>query len=105
MKFQTASQEDMQAGEGNYLKVPGTFHMTVDQIHDGKKPNGDMFDGVTVVLEVVDGTVRNEGGCTEKGKTKTLYLGYPAMKMEKHPSSQHEMDLCLTPPISALTSL
>ncbi len=55
--------------DGQFLRTPGIYHLAVQDVTVGAGPSGKAIDGFTVALEVLDGTVRSESGCTEIGNT------------------------------------
>jgi len=54
MSFEFDAPEDI-GGEGDGLKAPGVYHMTVTQIHEGTSNKGKVIDGFTADLSVIGG--------------------------------------------------
>jgi hypothetical protein len=53
---------DDMTGGGAYLEEPGTFHLLINEVHDGCGPNGNPIDGFSIECEVLAGTVENCSG-------------------------------------------
>ena len=71
MSFQFDQPDEFPA-ESNFLKAPGTYHMSVLDIATEDK-DGKLIEGFRVNMEVLDGTEKDkDGNCTEKGKTHQL---------------------------------
>lgn len=66
MSFDWEAPEEFAQG-GNFLDTPGTYHALIQDVKTTDK-EGKVLDGFRVEFVVLDGTVRNEKGCTEVDK-------------------------------------
>lgn len=67
MAFEMEVPEDLGNSGGNFLRKPGTYHCTVTQVYEGLAPKSKsgeqkIIDGFSVVLDVLEGTVKTELG-------------------------------------------
>ena len=62
MEFEAS--EDVGGGSGGFLNEPGTYHLIVDDVLDGKLSNGDSMKGFTLKLKALAGTVDGQAGNT-----------------------------------------
>lgn len=69
--FEVEVPDDFES-ESNFLSQPGTYHCVIEDVKIGVGPKGNAYEGATVTLSVLDGTVP-----TEKKKTKAHMVGFP----------------------------
>jgi hypothetical protein len=55
-------EADDMTGGGTYLDQPGTFHLLINEVHDGCGPNGNPIEGFSIECEVMAGTVEDCAG-------------------------------------------
>jgi hypothetical protein len=65
--------------DGQFLKEKGIYHCSVQDVMIGTGPSGKAIDGFSIQLGVLDGTVRNEQGCTQVGRTISVTLFNPKL--------------------------
>lgn len=67
-------------GDANRLKKEGSFHFAIDNLDtEPVSEEGKALDGWRVSMQVLDGTVRENGVCTEKKKTIDILLFNPKL--------------------------
>jgi len=62
-------------GEGGGLTTPGTYHLVINDVREGESAKGSPIDGLTITVEVMDGTVKGQAG---KTRSESLFL--PSLK-------------------------
>jgi hypothetical protein len=62
-------------GEGGGLSTPGTYHVVINEVREGESATGKAIDGLTITVEVLDGTTKGMGG---KTRSESLFL--PSLK-------------------------
>lgn len=88
MRIPTAKGEDLTGG-GDFLNLPGTYHLLIDQMHVGMTVKDEPNDGTAVECTVLDGDVQ---GQAKKKVSVTLW----DIKMDKPVEEQHVTVRCLT---------
>lgn len=88
MRIPTARGEDLTGG-GDFLNLPGTYHLLIDRMHVGMSVKDEPIDGTTVECTVLDGDVQ---GQAKKKVNLTLW----DIKLDKPVEEQHVTVRCLT---------
>jgi hypothetical protein len=69
--FEVEVSDDFE-GESSFLTKPGTYHVIIEDVKVGVGPRGNAFEGATVQLSVLAGTVESE-----VKKTFNHMIGFP----------------------------
>lgn len=62
-------------GEGGGINEPGTYHVVINDVREGETSQGKPIDGLTIMVEVLAGTVNGQAN-----KTRSEALFTPSMK-------------------------
>lgn len=88
MRIPTAKGDELTGG-GDFLNVPGTYHLLIDRMRVGLSIKDEPMDGTTVECTVLDGDVAGQAG-------KKINLTLWDIKMDRPIEDQSVTVRCLT---------